>query len=48
MENHSSEIQSDLIKQFVALGYIEDPGDNSEQAAENAAVELQCNVSRIL
>jgi predicted AlkP superfamily phosphohydrolase/phosphomutase/tetratricopeptide (TPR) repeat protein len=39
--------QDDLIKQFVALGYIEDPGDDKAQAAENADIELKYNLARV-
>ncbi len=44
---NSDEKQDDLIKQFVALGYIEDPGENSVQAATNAATELKYNLARV-
>lgn len=46
-DSESGEKQDDLIKQFVALGYIEDPGDNREQAAENASLELKYNLARV-
>ncbi len=37
-----------LVQQFVALGYIEDPGDDQQKAAENADIECKYNVSRTL
>ena len=37
----------DLVKQFVALGYIEDPGDNLEKAAANCQLELDYNLARV-
>lgn len=38
----------ELMQQFVALGYIEDPGQNKEKAAENAAIEAKYNLARQL
>jgi len=37
-----------LLQQFVALGYIEDPGDDKQKAAENAEIECNYNVARTL
>lgn len=37
----------DLVKQFVALGYIEDPGDDLERAARNCQLELDYNLARV-
>ncbi len=42
------EDSEELLKQFVALGYIEDPGDNKEKAAENADIEAKYNLARSL
>ena len=42
------EDSDELLKQFVALGYIEDPGDDKEKAAENAEIEAKYNLSRSL
>ena len=36
----------ELMKQFAALGYIEDPGADKEKAAESADIEAKYNVSR--
>ncbi|MCA9254918.1 MAG: alkaline phosphatase family protein, partial [Phycisphaerales bacterium] len=38
----------ELMNQFVALGYIEDPGDDKEKAAENADIESKYNLARQL
>ncbi len=38
----------ELMRQFVALGYIEDPGEDREKAAENAEIESKYNLSRSL
>ncbi len=51
---HSGEIQLDpaqaneLMQQFAALGYIEDPGADKAKAAESAEIEGKYNVSRTL
>jgi predicted AlkP superfamily phosphohydrolase/phosphomutase/tetratricopeptide (TPR) repeat protein len=37
-----------LLQQFVALGYIEDPGDDKQKAAENADIECKYNLARTL
>jgi tetratricopeptide (TPR) repeat protein len=42
------EDSEELMQQFVALGYIEDPGDDKERAAENAEVEAKYNLCRSL
>ena len=34
------------MQQFAALGYIEDPGLETEEAAESADIEAKYNVSR--
>ena len=36
----------ELLKQFVALGYVEDPGDDKEKRAANADIECQYNLAR--
>ncbi len=36
----------DLLKQFVALGYIDDPGQNKDQQFESADVENKYNLAR--
>lgn len=38
----------ELMKQFVALGYVEDPGEDKEKAAENADIESKYNLARQL
>lgn len=49
---HESDAQIDkeqaqeLMQQFAALGYIEDPGADKEKAAESADIEAKYNVSR--
>ncbi len=49
---HSGEQQLDrtqaneLMQQFAALGYIEDPGADKEKAAESAEIEAKYNVAR--
>lgn len=43
-ENEQSE---ELIEQFVQLGYIEDPGEDQEVAAERSRVEIQYNLARV-
>ncbi|MHB0961249.1 MAG: alkaline phosphatase family protein [Pirellulaceae bacterium] len=42
------EDSEELMQQFVALGYIEDPGDDKEKAAENAEIESKYNLCRSL
>ena len=42
------EDSEELMQQFVALGYIEDPGDDKEKAAENAEIEAKYNLCRSL
>ncbi len=42
------EDSEELVKQFVALGYIEDPGEDKQKAAENAEIEANYNLSRSL
>jgi predicted AlkP superfamily phosphohydrolase/phosphomutase/Flp pilus assembly protein TadD len=37
-----------LLQQFVALGYIEDPGDDKQKAAENADIECKYNLAQTL
>lgn len=37
----------ELVKQFVALGYIEDPGEDLERAATNCQLELDYNLARV-
>src|SRR5215831_6118141 len=39
---------SELMQQFAALGYIEDPGADKQKAAESADVEAKYNVARTL
>ena len=42
-------VQADeLMQQFAALGYIEDPGADKEKAAESAEIEAKFNVARTL
>ena len=36
----------ELMQQFAALGYIEDPGADKEKAAESADIEAKYNISR--
>ena len=43
-ENLSDEQSQELVKQFVALGYIEDPGEDLEKAATNCQMELDYNL----
>ena len=49
---HSGDEQLDpdqaqeLMQQFAALGYIEDPGADKEKAAESADIEAKYNISR--
>src|SRR6266568_6247245 len=49
---HTGEQQLDpsqareLMHQFAALGYIEDPGADKEKAAESAEIEAKYNVAR--
>ena len=49
---HSGDVQLDpdqaqeLMQQFAALGYIEDPGVDKEKAAESADIEAKYNISR--
>ena len=44
----SGEEASELMRQFVALGYIDDPGDNKEKQAEDAEIEAKDNLARNL
>ena len=44
----SPEQASELVKQFVALGYIEDPGESREKQATSARVECTYNLARSL
>jgi predicted AlkP superfamily phosphohydrolase/phosphomutase/predicted Zn-dependent protease len=37
---------NELMQQFAALGYIEDPGADKEKAAESAGIEAKYNVAR--
>ena len=37
---------NELMQQFAALGYIEDPGADKEKAAESAEIEAKYNVAR--
>ena len=37
---------NELMQQFAALGYIEDPGTDKEKAAESAEIEAKYNVAR--
>ena len=39
---------NELMQQFAALGYIEDPGEDKEKAADSAEIEAKYNVSRTL
>src|SRR5262249_16860271 len=39
---------SELMQQFAALGYIEDPGADKQKAAESAEIESKYNVARTL
>ncbi len=39
---------NELMQQFAALGYIEDPGAEKEKAAESAAIEAKYDVARTL
>ncbi len=39
---------NELMQQFAALGYIEDPGADKEKAAESAEIEAKFNVARTL
>jgi predicted AlkP superfamily phosphohydrolase/phosphomutase/tetratricopeptide (TPR) repeat protein len=39
---------NELMQQFAALGYIEDPGADKEKAAESADIESKYNVARTL
>ncbi len=39
---------TELMQQFAALGYIEDPGEDKEKAAQSAEIEAKYNVSRTL
>ena len=36
----------ELMQQFAALGYIEDPGEDKEKAAESADIEAKYNIAR--
>lgn len=44
----STEDSDELLQQFVALGYVEDPGEDKQLAAENAEIEAKYNVARSL
>ena len=50
MHSGDQELDSDqaqeLMQQFAALGYIEDPGVDKEKAAESADIEAKYNISR--
>lgn len=46
-EDMSDEQSQALVKQFVALGYIEDPGEDLERAARNCQLELDYNLARV-
>ena len=47
--NNSDPAQAnELMQQFAALGYIEDPGADKEKAAESAGIECKYNVARTL
>jgi len=37
----------ELMEQFVALGYVEDPGKNLEEAAHKSEIEIKYNLSRV-
>ncbi|MGI9518646.1 MAG: alkaline phosphatase family protein [Pirellulaceae bacterium] len=39
---------AELLKQFIALGYIDDPGDDKEAQAESADIEAKYNLARNL
>src|SRR5947207_15326838 len=39
---------NELMQQFAALGYIEDPGADKERAAASAEIEAKYNVARTL
>ena len=42
----SSEESGELMRQFVALGYIDDPGDDQEKQARDAEIEGKFNLAR--
>ncbi len=44
----SPEQASELVKQFVALGYIEDPGESREKQRDSARTECSYNLARSL
>ncbi len=44
----AKEDSNELVKQFVALGYVEDPGEDKQKAAENAEIEGTYNLARSL
>ena len=46
-EELTEEQSKSLLKQFVALGYIEDPGDDLERATRNCQLELDYNLARV-
>ncbi len=39
---------NELMEQFAALGYIEDPGEDKEKTAESAEIESKYNIARTL
>ena len=43
----SAESSAEMLKQFVALGYIEDPGEDKEVASRKAAIENEYNLARV-
>ena len=43
----SPEASRDLMKQFAALGYIDDPGANEASAVEGVALECRYNLSQV-
>lgn len=45
-EQMDSAQANELMQQFAALGYIEDPGADKEKAAESAEIEAKYNVAR--
>ncbi len=45
-EQMDSAQANELMQQFAALGYIEDPGADKEKAAESAEIEARYNVAR--
>ena len=43
----SETAENDLVQQFVALGYINDPGEDLEKAARNCQLEIDYNLGRV-